>query len=977
MVQQREVAISSWKQTHAFGASPSLYLASDERQEGWKFTFETIKSNLFRTTFSSESHQIPPVRNAQTPKQDLIGTKPIIEDGEVSRNIQVGNIRIGITWENTPVVSIKWKNSPTFLYQDLPRRSYIADGDGIAHYSVYNRNTLHVGLGEKAAPFDLSGRSFIMSATDCFGYDVYRTDPMYKHIPLLINASPEGCVGIFSTSHARGQWSLDTEIDGLWGRYKVYRQAYGGLEEYLIVGKCLRDIVETYAGIVGYPKLVPRWGFGYLCGGMKYSMLDEPRAADALMGLVDKFEEHDIPCSAYQMSSGYTVAETEPKTRNVFTWNKNRFPDPEQFVEDFHARGMRLIMNVKPYVLENHPEYLKLVQSRSMFIDPETAESAVARLWSAGGGESGPGGHIDFTSKSGFQWWYNGIQALRKIGVDSIWNDNNEFTVPNDNWQCSLDYTGPNFPGTTGLPAGSDRTIGFWGRALHTELMAQSSHAALSDLNPASRPFILTRSATPGTMRYANHTWSGDNVTSWASMKGSTALSLNSGLSLLQVSGHDIGGFEGPQPTPELLVRWVQLGIYSPKFAINCYKTSPKDNTVGDVIEPWMYPEVTHLIRDAIKRRYEILPYIYSLALTSHLSAAPPMRWTGWEYEFDPEVWKSPLKDGETQFWFGKSLLVAGVFEEGATETKVYLPRLDGYHSDEQIDNAFILLSPLSSPSSKPIYLRAGQWHTINSPYSTSIPIIARTGTAVQIGHSYPTRSDGESSSSWPSLSPDTWRGLEIFPRPPASVTAPIPLTTTWYEDDGTSRFPDITSFNLFWECSTRSTTTITTTTVITTRTDVEAKTKTETTTENIIKIYGLHLVHVPQNSPVIDPAQRVELQWKGKANNVSSHDEGNANLNGTAITIDADKHDKQSKQQEANSRYLRPKPKFIPLWLKQNKALDIIMPAGDERRVFDQNGKILEDRGLRGGDDGVGWMRGRGRVWRWDLSDMKIDFGA
>ena len=94
---------------------------------------------------------------------------------------------------------------------------------------------------------NLSGRRFQLSATDSFGYDNYRTDPLYKNIPLLINATPQGYVALFSTSHARGEYSIGSEMDGMWGHYKVLRQDYGGLEEYMIVGKTLKDIVTTYA----------------------------------------------------------------------------------------------------------------------------------------------------------------------------------------------------------------------------------------------------------------------------------------------------------------------------------------------------------------------------------------------------------------------------------------------------------------------------------------------------------------------------------------------------------------------------------------------------------------------------------------------------------------------------------------------------------------------------------------------------------
>ncbi len=637
-----------------------------------QFTFEIIRPNLFRTTFSAASHPLPAHPSASRPGTDLKGVNLQVEKSDSSVQIGIGNFQVTVDWKHTPIVKLGWEGEAP-IHQDLAFRSYAVDGSGIAHYTAYNKDTLHVGLGEKAAPMDLSGRQFLLSATDCFGYDVYRTDPMYKHIPLLINATPQGCVAMFSTSHSRGQYSVGSEMDGLWGRYKVYRQEYGGLEEYLILGRTLKDVVKTYADLVGYPRLVPRWSFGYLAGGMKYSMLDEPRASQALIDFAEKMKIHDIPCSGFQLSSGYTVAESEPKTRNVFTWNKHRFPDPEDFVHEYHQRGIRLITNVKPYVLDSHPDYQRLRDSRALFQDPRTKQSAVARLWSAGGGESGEGGHIDFTSAAGCQWWYDGIKTLRKAGIDCIWNDNNEYTILDDNWQCAFDADG--FDRSHASKSGVDSSIGLVGRAKHTELMAKFSHDALVDLEPDRRPFVLTRSATAGTMRYAASSWSGDNVTSWDGMKGANSLSLNAGMSLLQVYGHDIGGFEGPQPSPELLVRWVQLGIHSPRFAINCYKTCPEDNSVGDVIEPWMYPEVTPIIRAAIKRRYELMPYIYSLALESHLTASPAQRWVGWGYEDDPNVWTSELLRGEEQYWLGDSLLIGGVYESGLSEAKLYLPK--------------------------------------------------------------------------------------------------------------------------------------------------------------------------------------------------------------------------------------------------------------------------------------------------------------
>ncbi|KAJ5947171.1 hypothetical protein N7466_000186 [Penicillium verhagenii] len=756
--------------------------SSTKSKDAFDFSFEAIRQNLFRVSFSSPKHVIPPYPSVTKPETDLKNVNVSASSSETSKTINVGGVTATVEWEQTPVVSLAWTGSDKLLHRDLPLRSYVADGEGVAHYSVHDREALHVGLGEKAAPMDLTGRSFQLSATDCFGYDNYNTDPLYKHIPLLIKATPEGCVAFFSTTHGRGSWSVGAEIDGLWGHFKIYRQDYGGLEQYMIVGKNLQEVVRSYAELVGMPLLVPRWAYGYVSGGYKYTMLDEPvRAHQALIDFAEELESHGIPCSGHQMSSGYSISEHEPKVRTVFTWNYSRFPDPEAWVKKMHAHGIRLISNIKPFLLASHPDFKHLIDSRGFFQDDDK-EPGYMQLWSAGGATGGDGCHIDFTSEAAFKWWFDGVQKLKKVGIDGMWNDNNEYTLPTDDWTLALDDAMVNSKVKNTLP----NSVGQWGRALHTELMGKSSHDALLDAEPKSRPFVLTRSATAGTMRYACSTWSGDNVTSWESMKGANALSLNAGMSLMQYEGHDIGGFEGPQPSPELLLRWIQLGCNSIRFTINCFKTSPDNNSVGEVIEPHMYPEITPLVRDTIKRRYEIMPYIYSLGLSSHQTASPPQRWTGWGYESDPEVWTKALKAGDTQFWFGDSMLVGGVYEPGVNVAKMYLPRKSGSVFDYGYVN-------MNAPYT---YYPSGQWVEISSEWRESIPLIAKIGGAIPVGKNVHTRVPGdETAASLGVKELDDYRGVEVFP--PKGSSHGTVFENTWFEDDGISQVTKISNYTL------------------------------------------------------------------------------------------------------------------------------------------------------------------------------------
>lgn len=215
--------LANWGEENA----ASIHLKSTNSQQVVDFNFEVCRPGLFRTTFTTTQHPLPPFPSAPRPKSKA----PTVDcqSHAQTRTFTCNDIEAKVDWSGTPIVSIGYKGEEP-LYDDLPFRSYVLDGDGIAHYTRFHRKSLHVGLGEKAAPMDLSNRHFTLSATDCFGYDVHRTDPMYKHIPLLIRATPHGVVGTFYTAHSRGYYSVGSEMDGMWGFWKVYRQDYGGLE---------------------------------------------------------------------------------------------------------------------------------------------------------------------------------------------------------------------------------------------------------------------------------------------------------------------------------------------------------------------------------------------------------------------------------------------------------------------------------------------------------------------------------------------------------------------------------------------------------------------------------------------------------------------------------------------------------------------------------------------------------------------------
>jgi alpha-glucosidase len=128
-------------------------------------------------------------------------------------------------------------------------------------------------------------------------------------------------------------------------------------------------------------------------------------------------------------------------------------------------------------------------------------------------------------------------------------------------------------------------------------------------------------------------------------------------------TGHDVGGFYGPQPDPELFLRWVENGIFHPRFSIHSWHTDGTSN------EPWMYPEILPWIRKAIAYRYRLIPYLYTLMFEAVRRGEPIIRPLVYHYPDDPNVWEESFN-----FLLGPFLLVASVTEPNVTQKIVYLP---------------------------------------------------------------------------------------------------------------------------------------------------------------------------------------------------------------------------------------------------------------------------------------------------------------
>lgn len=524
--------------------------------------------------------------------------------------------------------------------QDRPTGAYMADSRTCAHAHFLRRlpDQQVYGLGEKAGDLERSGRRFEMRNLDAMGYDAERTDPLYKHIPVTMTRTADaGAFSVFYDNLSSCWFDLGNELDNYHAPYRAYRAEDGDLDYYMAWSPDLAGLTRRQAWLTGGTAFPPRWALGYSGSTMSYT--DAPDGQVRLEGFLDSIAEHDLPCDSFQMSSGYSSIGAK---RYVFHWNTDKFPDIDAMSARFAGSDLHLIANIKPCLLQDHPRHAEALSAGLFIRDSESDAPEISVFW------DDEGSHLDFTNPDTIAWWKANVTSqLLDHGIGSTWNDNNEYEIWDGGARCH--------------GFGQNIDIGLI-RPLQPVLMTRASRDAQVDHAPDRRPYLISRSGAPGIQRYAQ-TWTGDNRTEWKTLRYNNRMGLGLSMSGIFNIGHDVGGFSGPRPDPELFVRWVQNGIFHPRFTIHSWN---EDATVN---EPWMYPQVMPQIRAALALRYRLIPYLYTLLWQAVTDHEPMLRPTLMDHDADPNCHREC-----DEFMLGRDLLVASVVEEGATTRGVWLP---------------------------------------------------------------------------------------------------------------------------------------------------------------------------------------------------------------------------------------------------------------------------------------------------------------
>ena len=574
----------------------------------------------------------------------------VLSDGDREAVIEGRILKVVV--EKDPFRICVYDKEGTLLHADIVDLAYMEDSNHRRiHTSEISPEDCFYGFGEKSGSFNKAQKFMSMSPKDAMGYNPRETDSLYKHIPFYIklNRGTRKAVGYFYHNTCECDFDMGREKSNYWKPHSRYRTDGGDIDLFLIAGPSVRQVVERYTDLTGKSAMRPRYALGYLGSSMYYPELDND-CDDAILDFIDTTREEKIPVDGFQLSSGYCTVETDKGIKRcVFTWNKKRFKDPREFFAQMEKRGVTVSPNVKPGILLIHPR-LDEMKAKGMFIKAsDSDEPGIGTWW------GGKGVFADFTNPSTRTYWKEMLKEnVLEYGTSSVWNDNCEYDSLVDK-DCRCDFEGKG--GTIGQL-----------KSVMSNIMCHITDEAIHETFTNTRPYIVCRSGHCGIQRYAQ-TWAGDNLTCWDSLKYNIATILGMSLSGVANQGCDIGGFYGPSPEAELMVRWIQNGIFQPRFSIHSTNT---DNTVT---EPWMYGDCTDYIREAIGLRYQLSPYLYSLMERAHETGLPIMEPMCSAFQEDVKCYEEGV-----DFMLGDSLLVANVVEKGAVSRKVYLPEGETFY---------------------------------------------------------------------------------------------------------------------------------------------------------------------------------------------------------------------------------------------------------------------------------------------------------
>lgn len=520
-----------------------------------------------------------------------------------------------------------------------------------------------IGLGEKNGPLDRAGTAYTNWNSDVFGYRTDQ-DPLYSTIPFYIGIHHGLDYGIFLDNTYQSDFNFGASNN----RFSSFAARGGEMNYYFIHAPSVAGIIQAYTGLTGRIHMPPLWSLGYQQNRYSYYPDQE------VLRIAQTLREKKIPADGITLDIHYMDA------YKLFTWDKNRFPDPAGMISKLKQQGFQLtVINDPGIKIERDYEAYESGVQENVFIKYVDGQLYSGQVW--------PGWcHFsDFTGEKGRNWWKQQLKSYVDVGVAGFWNDMNEIATWGQKMPDNVlfDFDGH---GTTHRQAHNVYGL---------EMVRASYEGARAAMN--KRPFILTRAGYAGLQRYSA-IWTGDNRAEDDHMLAGVRIMNSLGISGVPFTGMDIGGFTGNAGVG-LYTRWMQLGAFLPYF-----RNHTAVNTKS--AEPWAFgEEALEVSRNYINLRYRLLPYIYSVFYEAMETGMPVMRSLAINYTQDARVYDNRFQQ---QFQLGNAFMIAP-FESNQQYGEIYFPPGGWYdlYTDEPIAGGQIKINTLGMHE-LPVYVKAG-----------------------------------------------------------------------------------------------------------------------------------------------------------------------------------------------------------------------------------------------------------------------------
>lgn len=539
--------------------------------------------------------------------------------------------------------------------------------DGTGWRFTLSEQAAVYGLGEMPRGINKRGWHYIANNTDESRHSEDKLSFYGAHNFLLVRDGST-CFGLFVDFPGKVYYDIGYSRHDLLS----FHTETPDYDLYLLSGGNENAICKEFRTLIGRSYIPPKWAFGLAQSRWGYKTEEDVRE------VARQYKEHDLPLDMICMDIEYMQDYAD------FTVNKERFPDLTKLSADLKAQGIRLVPIIDAGVrVDPNDSTCTEGLEKGYFCKKADGTPFVAAVW------PGKAYFADFLRPEVREWFGHKYKALTDCGIEGFWNDMNEpslFYSP-ERLRAFLDDMAALrekdnieqeefFPrvvgGAMGLMNSPADYASFYHEAdgrkvrhdqvhnLYGGSMTRAAGEAFADLRPGQRTLLYSRSSFIGSHRYGG-IWLGDNNSSWAQLLANIQMMPSVQMCGFLYSGADLCGFSC-DTTPDLALRWLEFGLLTPLMR--------NHSAVGTRMqEYYRFPEVLPAVRNMIRLRYALLPYLYSEFMKAALENTSYFRPLAFDYPDDPDA-----REVEDQLLLGEGLMAAPVYVQNAHGRHVYLP---------------------------------------------------------------------------------------------------------------------------------------------------------------------------------------------------------------------------------------------------------------------------------------------------------------